>query len=185
MTDADGSRPGTALVRTGSLAEQEGLLLGERFLKRVAALDAAQWGRLDAAAQQLTGNDPVSRWRRARWQSATAWRLPVLADLLTVMHVAIGVSVDVRFGLEMLVRGDRAWEDRDPTAAPARPSDTPVTRQWRALAEIRERGRSRVGNGGLVLSVALAALQLRPMIGEEALRRAYAPVEPVIPLASL
>ena len=185
MSDADEPRPGTALVRTGSPAEQEGLLLGERFLERVAALDAVQWGRLDAAAQQLTGKDPVSRWRRARWHSAAASKLPVLADMLTVMNLAIGVAVDVTFGLELLVRGDRAWKDHDPTAALAAMPETPFTRQWRSLAGIRERGRSPLGHAGLLLSVALVALQMRHTIDEEALRETYAPVEPVIPLASL
>jgi len=185
VSGAGEGRPGTALVRTGSPDEQAGLLLGERFLKRVAALDAAQWGRLDAAAQQLLARDPISRWRHARYHAAIAAQVPALEALFTAMHLAIDAYTGVTVAVELLVRGDRVWKDHDPTTSVTQLADTPETRQWRSLSAICERGRSRLGDASVVLSSALLALQLHRRLSPEAVRRMYAPVEPVIPLDSL
>ena len=180
MSDADEPRPGTALVRTGSPAEQEALLLGERFLKRVAALDAAQWGRLDAAAQRLLARDPISRWQRSRYAASFLAALPIFESAL----VPLGFFSDVSKDVAALLGGVSDWRSGELRGAGRERPGDPRWEQLRSLRAIRERG-AHGGDAAYLLGFVLAALWGRDRLPPDAFRRIYAPVEPVIPLASL
>ena len=164
----------------GSPAEQEGLLLGERFLKRVAALDAAQWGRLDASAQQLLARDPISRWRRSRYAASFLAALPILESALAASGLVADLSKDVA----ALLRGVPDWRSGDLRGVGRERPGDPRWEQLRSLRAIRERG-AHGGDAAYLLGFVLAALWGRGSLPPDAFRRLYAPVEPVIPLASL
>ena len=60
----------------------------DRYLDRVAALSATDWGRLDAVGTRLQGNDPLTRWRRARRFGVESSVFPWLERPVTFAYLA-------------------------------------------------------------------------------------------------
>ncbi len=151
----------------------------ERWLSRVARLEPAAWGRLDAIGQRFLAGDPMSRWQRAARLSAAGAVVPALRHALAV----------VGFGVELI--HDLTGGPRD---GPRRPRDAPPSadpRTRRLVAQVQslwDLGRAQPGGGGAALSclmLALAALHARPLLPADAFARLYALVEPVIPVGDV
>ena len=166
----------------------------ERFLARVAMLRPAEWGRLDAVGQSLEAQDPISRWRRARLLGAFASAVPVLEEALTVLGSVVGTASD----LARWLQGRSSPRDFRPSAEMVERARSPdshallaaMQRLW-AIADARPGG---PGAAMACLFPALTALFLRELAARrgaaaavlaQPIARLYAPVEPVIPLASL
>jgi hypothetical protein len=157
----------------------------ERFLARVARLTAAEWGRLDAIGERLGAGDPIARWRRAdRWAALAGVRgrsLPRLGATLAVLG----------FGAELVsdLLGGRAGRRLPATFPEPSPHAAPEARRAHAqLRTLLDAAAAQPGDATTALpwlALALFALRLRDALAPEAFARLYAPVEPVIPAASV
>lgn len=151
----------------------------DRWLSRVARLEPAAWGRLDAIGQRCEAGDPMSRWQRADRVAALASALPALERALAVFG----------FGAE-LVR-DLLGATRDASRRPPDASPTADPRTRRLVAQVQslwDLGHAQPGGGGAAMSclmLGLAALHARPLLSADAFARLYALVEPVIPVADV
>lgn len=186
MTDLPA--PATAPVPVATLDPADVAL--DRFLARVAALTPAQWGELDAIGQRMQGGGPAARWRRARRESAVAASMPLARDIFTVVQLAVDAALDLEdviFGPPR--RRARVAPTRRPTPRPASPSTPPALQRFlRASSELAELALAQPGGPGAAmecLSIALRAVWMRPTLPAAAFAEMYAPVEPVIPAASL
>jgi hypothetical protein len=173
--------PVVAEVRTPATARESRV---DRFLARVGMLTPAQWGELDALAAQYEPHDPIGWWRNARRTSAFASRVPVVDDVLSA-------GLFVAFGVEDIAR---LFRRRRPSAVtcqmPAPPAAaSPEFRQhYDRLTTLWDTARAQPGGPGpsmSALTMALHALWMREHLTDDGFARAYAPVEPVIPAASL
>ena len=178
----------------------------DAYVARVGALSAAEWGRLDAIGTRLMDNTPWARVRRARLD-ADAY---IAFTRLVPREVAVGGATVAR-AVADVGRWLGTRPPHDPLAPPRRPVQFPTDPRWpeptpelRAamasserwyarVAEVRRRvreapaaARSASGGGAAirVLEYGLTAITCLEVDRAAALRL-YAPVEPVIPLASL
>lgn len=175
------------------------------YLARVRTLSATEWGRLDAIGTRLADNTPWVRVRRARLDADAYF----MFTRLVPREVAVGGATVAR-AVSDLGRWLAAQPPGDPLAPPRRPiqlhtdprlpDPTPEQRaalasmeRWRmVVAELRRAvreapaaARSASGAAAIrVLEYGLSAIATHEMDREVA-RRLYAPVEPVIPFASL
>ena len=178
----------------------------DAYLARVRALSAAEWGRLDATGVRLADATPWARLRRARLD-ADAF---AVFTRLVPRELAVGGATVIRAATDA-GRWLAARPGPDPLAPPRRPVRLPTDPRWpeptpelrAALAEgerwlatvaelrrlVREapaagRSASRGAAALRVLEYGLTGLTYH-RIDAAVSRRLYAPVEPVIPLASL
>lgn len=154
----------------------------DRFLARLAALSAGQWGRLDALAERLDAGDPISRWRRAEWQASFAAGVPAVEAV--VRGVVFGRSL-----LDDLLRRAPAGRDDGPfTAALGAAGGVGAARldaQLRSLVDLcAAQPGERRGTLALLASAVLA-LHARDTLPPRAFARLYEPVAPVLPLAEV
>jgi hypothetical protein len=178
----------------------------DAYVARVRALSAAEWGRLDATGTRLMDNTPWARVRRARLDADSY----IAFTRLVPREVAVGGATVAR-AVADVGRWLGTRPSRDPLAPPRRPIQLPTDPRWpeptpelRAamarserwygrVAEIRRLVReapatARSESGGAaairVLEYGLTGLTCLEVDRDAALRL-YAPVEPVIPFASL
>ena len=178
----------------------------DAYLARVRALSPAEWGRLDAIGVRLADNTPWARVRRARLDADAFAALTRLVP----REVAVGGAAFIRAATDagrwLAVRAapDPLAPPRRPVRQPTdatRPDPTPGLREayarqerWLTLVgELRRVTRDapaarRSASGGAaairVLEYGLMGIAYRALDAAVA-DRLYAPVEPVIPFASL
>lgn len=170
----------TALVQT--LAPGRGAAV-DRFLARVAALGPAQWGRLDAIAQRVFAADPIARWQLAGHVTASAAIPPAVQQTLRSFVFGMSVLGDVA-GL-VRPRRERARR-RPPPLPPSANAEARALDAWlRSLLDLHEAQPGATDQTVEVLAFALWALHLRDRVPAATFARLYAPVEAVIPLASV
>jgi hypothetical protein len=174
---------GTEVVRSVDGASAERFERADRYLERVAALSAAEWGRLDAAGQQLAVSDPMAAWRRARRATSVGIVPPAVESVMGVMSAVEDLVKRVASAL-----GLGSVVERIAAADPDGPLDADGERmqaQYRRLTEIASAQPGGARDAIHALSEGLLALHTRHLRTPKSFRRAYAPVEPVIPAASL
>jgi hypothetical protein len=159
--------------------------LAERFLDRVERLTPEEWGRLDAVGARLTGADPFAAWARVRRSTTllAAGRVP--APLATILAVVMETTSE----LVSTLRGRARWDaftlvvpDSSPRA-PA-PHDAEMA-QLRRLRDVLALQPGRPGPATYCVLVVSIATLLHEHLSPDDFARLYAPVESVIPLASL
>lgn len=182
----------------------------DAFVARVRALPPAGWGRLDAIGERFADNTPWARLRRARLD---ADRFALFGANIIARPVVVGGAV-ILGAAKDAGRWLRADPPPDPFRPPRRrihAADEPLPdgrsafqRGWDAywehhltgLAELRRLARESPARGPApdggaaairVLELGFQSLWMRGVPGADpaVLDRLYAPVEPVIPLASL
>jgi hypothetical protein len=174
---------GTLVVRGVDGAGVDRFAQADRYLDRVAALSPAEWGRLDAAGQQLVATDPMAAWRRARRATSTGLVPPAVEGALGVMDA---IEEFVKRVAQALGLGG-AVERIAPSGTDA-PRDADAERmrvQFQRLDEIAAAQPGGARDAIHALSEGLLALHTRHLRSPKSFRRAYASVEPVIPAASL
>jgi hypothetical protein len=158
----------------------------DRYLDRVAALTPAEWGRLDAVGARLRGNDPLTRWRRARRFAAEGSVFAWMEWPATFAHLGFEVVGNVVHALD----GDEAAARLlrrlfPPDNLPRSPEAERMCAQMLRLREITDAQLGGRGAAMSVLMMGLLALHRGHFRSPDALARIYSLVEPVIPLASL
>jgi hypothetical protein len=156
----------------------------ERFLLRVAALDAVAWGRLDAAGQRLNAGDPVARWERSRRVVAVTAAAPFAEAVLAPLDFAASAVRDLARWLRDAP--PEPWGMRPPPDLPLHDADA----RWfmRSLQTLWDTAIARPAGPGPAIGplvLALLALGARGGLPAEAFTRMYELVEPEIPAASL
>jgi len=157
----------------------------DAFVARVAALTPAEWGRLDACGDRLSGSSVFARWERARVQGA----------LLRIGRQKEGAPAGDVHVLELVVKtlawmfgeGDaRAVHRMPPLPDSAPPQARGLIDRFLAIRDLsaRQPGGAE-GNAPACLHYALLALTYRAMLPPASFNQLYGPVEPVIPFASL
>ena len=156
----------------------------DRYLDRDAALTAADWGRLDAAGQQLYARDPLARWRLAR-RFAQEHVGPPLRAPFTVFILGMEVALQAVHALD----GDRglthwfaSFDD------PARPRSAELERMGAQVRRLYEIAATKPGGPGAAvacLGLGLMALHSGRAAAPDTVAGLYSTVEPVIPFASL
>jgi hypothetical protein len=171
----------------------------ERFLARVAALTPAEWGRLDAIAQRRSAGDLLTRLERVQrtarmaggmWPKETRSREAVVwkrtMQLLAVTFTAVRELRDW-----VTLRERKPWQ-RPPRLSRSAAGSPQSRRMLSAMEEWSERlldlAEAQPGGPGLAacsLYLALSAMLCGGPSTMQLLADFYAPVEPVIPFASL
>jgi hypothetical protein len=158
----------------------------DRYLDRVAALTPADWGRLDAIGARQQGNDPLTRWRRARRfateDSVFAW----MEWPATFTHLGLEVVGNIVHALD----GDEAFARLlrrlfPPDGQPRSPEAERMGAQMLRLREIAGAQPGGAGTATSVLMTGLLALHRGAHQAPANIARMYSLVEPVIPFASL
>jgi hypothetical protein len=198
--------PGTALV-PASIPSPDPDARADRFLARVAALTPAEWGRLDAIGAEHVAQDAWGAVSRVRQTAALLDGLPAGPVLGAVFGgmTALFLAVDLaRVGVAGLLGVPRpaGWMRR-PADRPEAPAGAPlspeaaasrrVTARLQRLHDLAGAQPGGVGPSVAVLGMALVAAGAPDEAGLRApdgrpkavLAALYAPVEPVIPFASL
>lgn len=175
--------PVTAPVETPVSAREA---LVDRFLARLAALSPRQWGELDAIGQRLHASDPITLWATARRLSAFTSKAPAFEDVSTVItFVSMGLGRLANLGRRRPSRPERPYY-ATPHARSYPDSETRAFAQrMDTLTDIQHHQPGGPGDAGACLWVAMSALWQRDHLTPEGFARLYAPVEPVIPFASL
>jgi hypothetical protein len=157
----------------------------DRYLERVAALSATDWGRLDAAGQRFNARDLLARWRRAR-RFAGDGILPL------AFHEAMAVAFFTADILKSAVDGRDGEEaptgwltSLDAAAQPRSPEGDRMIAQIRRLHEIAAAQPGGPGAALSCLGAGLVALHITHTLSTDPRTSLYSIVEPVIPLASL
>lgn len=183
-----------------------------RLLDRVAALTPEEWGRLEAIGQRESARDLVGRLWRADAAGQTVGELAadagaprplavVLDALVTGTAFYAELGAELADALVAALRGERARRTPLPLVPHALATSDDPGAQRMTLDVTRLRGLAATQPGGaegalaclvaavVMLDVADLAAERRPGAAiagvEAAARRWYAPVEPVIPYASL
>jgi hypothetical protein len=155
----------------------------DRYLERVAALSPADWGRLDAAGQQLAASDPMAIWRRARRMSSMELMPPAAEGLMTVF-----IAVSDLVGRLVHALGGSDPARRTFAAHAGKPPNAEVDRMFAQIQRLYDIADAQPGgrrDAVHALAEGMLALHTRQARTPKSFRRAYAPVEPVIPAASL
>jgi hypothetical protein len=174
------------MPKTETERAEERLAVADRFLDRVAALTPAQWGQLDAIGQREMAGDPLTRWRQAR-RGVPAVVPSVLAPPMTAMLVGMGVVSDVSIELAARLGGTELLNRVLPDE-PAAPHDVDAERRRAQLRRLFELAGAQPGGAGDALGcllVGLAAFHVAYHRSRALFVQQYAPLEPVIPFASL